>query len=44
MIGAVRLDGPLVCSTLDGPVDAESFLARGCGTTCARSCGRGTWW
>jgi len=27
MIGAVRLDGPLVCSTLDGAVDAETFLA-----------------
>jgi transposase len=25
MIGAVRVDGPLVCSTLDGPVDQESF-------------------
>lgn len=25
MIGAVRLDGPLQCSTLDGPVDQESF-------------------
>jgi transposase len=27
MIGAVRLDGPLLCSTLDDAVDAESFLA-----------------
>jgi transposase len=27
MIGAVRLDGPLVCSTLDGAVDGETFLA-----------------
>jgi transposase len=25
MIGAVRVDGPLICSTLDGPVDKESF-------------------
>jgi transposase len=25
MIGAVRLDGPLVCSTLDGSVDQVSF-------------------
>jgi transposase len=27
MIGAVRMDGPLICSTLDGPVDQTSFLA-----------------
>jgi transposase len=27
MIGAVRVDGPLICSTLDGPVDQPSFLA-----------------
>lgn len=27
MIGAVRLDGPLICSTLDGPVDQTSFVA-----------------
>jgi len=27
MIGAVRLDGPLLCSTLDGPVDQPSFAA-----------------
>jgi transposase len=27
MIGAVRVDGPLICSTLDGPVDQTSFLA-----------------
>lgn len=26
MIGAVRVDGPLICSTLDGPVDQASFL------------------
>jgi transposase len=26
MIGAVRLDGPLVCSTLDGAVDQLSFV------------------
>jgi len=25
MIGAVRCDGPLLCSTLDGPVDQASF-------------------
>lgn len=25
MIGAVRLDGPLLCCTLDGPVDQASF-------------------
>jgi transposase len=27
MIGAVRVDGPLLCSTLDGPVDQTSFTA-----------------
>lgn len=27
MIGAVRLDGPLVCSTLDGAVDQATFVA-----------------
>jgi transposase len=27
MIGAVRLDGPLTCATLDGATDAASFLA-----------------
>jgi transposase len=26
MIGAVRVDGPLICSTLDGPMDQESFV------------------
>jgi transposase len=26
MIGAVRLDGPLTCATLDGAVDASGFL------------------
>lgn len=28
MIGAVRLDGPLNCETLDGAVDGAAFLAR----------------
>jgi transposase len=27
MISAVRLDGPCACATLDGPVDADTFLA-----------------
>jgi transposase len=27
MISAVRLDGPRACATLDGPVDADTFLA-----------------
>jgi transposase len=27
MIGAVRVDGPLACATLDGAVDADSFIA-----------------
>jgi transposase len=27
MIGAMRLDGPLSCATLDGAVDAATFLA-----------------
>lgn len=27
LIGAVKVDGPLVCSTLDGPVDQDTFLA-----------------
>jgi transposase len=27
MIGAMRLDGPLTCETLDGAVDAAAFLA-----------------
>jgi transposase len=27
LIGAVRLDGPLACATLDGAVDAGTFLA-----------------
>jgi transposase len=27
MIGAVRLDGPVVCSTLDGAVDQNAFVA-----------------
>ena len=27
IIGAVRLDGPLACATLDGPVNTEAFLA-----------------
>jgi len=27
LIGAMRLDGPLACATLEGPVDAATFLA-----------------
>ncbi len=27
MISAVRLEGPRACATLDGPVDADTFLA-----------------
>ena len=27
MLSAVRLDGPCACATLDGPVDADTFLA-----------------
>ncbi len=27
MIGAVRVDGPLACATLDGAVDTDSFTA-----------------
>jgi transposase len=27
MISAVRIDGPCACATLDGPVDADTFLA-----------------
>jgi len=27
MIGAVRIDGPLACATLDGAVDTDSFTA-----------------
>ena len=27
MIGAVRVDGPLACETLDGAVDTDSFTA-----------------